>query len=98
VKTYAKEGAGTRFASWFSGQPALALVPVKGLKGLGVAQPRAKNMGNTTSDPTQLQLTASLADNLKVGIKAMHTMVNDEARRLFHLNYSYREVPTALSS
>jgi len=91
VKTYAKKGTGTRFASWLSVQPDLALVPVKGLKGLGIAQPRAKNMGNTTSDP-------SLTDNLKVGIMAMHTVVNDDARRLFHLNYSYCEVLTALSS
>ena len=101
LKTYAKEGTGARFASWLLGQPVLALVPMKGLKGLSGAQPPAKNMGDTTSDPTQSQFTASLADNLKIGIKAMHTMANDEARRLFHrksLNYGYPEVRMALSS
>jgi len=83
------------------GQPALALVPVKGLKGLSGAQPPTKNMGNTTSDPTQSQISAPLADNLKIGIRAMHTMANDEAKRLFHrkpLNYGYPEVRTALLS
>ena len=100
VKMYAKEGTGTRFASWLLGQPALALVPMKGLKGLSGAQPPAKNTGNSSSDPAQSQLTASLADNLKIGIKAMHSMANDEARRLFHRNYNYGypEVGTALSS
>ena len=99
VKTYAKEG--TRFASWLLDQPALALVSVKGLKGLSDAKPPAKNMGSTTNDATRSQLTASLADALKVGIKAMHAMANDEARQLFHrkpLNYNYPEVCTALSS
>jgi len=74
---------------------------VKGLKGLSGAQPPAKNMGNTTSDPTQSQFSAPLADNVKIGIKAMHSMANDEARRLFHrrpLNYGYPEVRTAVSS
>jgi len=100
VRMYAKEGTGTRFASWLLGQPALALVPVEGLKGLGGAQLPAKNTGNSTSDPTQSQLTASLADSLKIGIKAMHTMANDEAGRFFHRNYNYGypEVGTALSS
>jgi len=89
VKMYAEEGTGTRFASWLLGQPVLSLVPVKGLKGLSGAQPPTKNAGNSTSDPTQSQLTVSLADNLKIGIKAMHSMANDEARRLFHRKYNY---------
>jgi hypothetical protein len=79
VKTYAKNGSRTRFASWLSGQPALALVPVKGLKGLSFL---AKNMDTSTSDAPQSQLTALLADNLRAGFKAMYTVVNDEARRL----------------
>ena len=85
MKPHAEQGVGTRFASRLVEQYVLAPMhtPAKGPDEPSDAQAPADDTASDTSDRTQSQLATPMTDNLKVGIRAMHNVVYDEARRSF---------------
>jgi len=81
AKPFAEDETDTRFTFWVSVRPVSAHVPVKGPHGLNGAQAPAKDNAVTCIAPS-LPIASLVVDDLKDGVRMMHTVVHDGARRL----------------